>query len=610
MSFIVRQISRTADGRQIIRPRTLDKVEISVGRDTACDIHLPDLAVTLRHAALIARSPARVEMISLSGLPFDVNGRQTERAEIDPSQLSTVRIGSHTLTLSRGEGDEARAVIVTVERVGALSDASEAKDETRAFSLSGVLPGKRPLAWTLALLVLLACLAWPIASFFMHRHDRNQPVAFHSDEMWSSGKLSLVHATLQNDCQACHEKPFVSVRDASCTACHTKVHDHADPRRLAAAKAMPGLGGRIQLAFKGAFNVPTGSCVDCHTEHQGATAMPVTAQKFCSDCHGTLDQRLTDTKILDASDFGTDHPQFRPAIMTTPEAATPIVQRVSLDARPLEDNGLKFPHAMHLSKTGGVAQMARTMSATNGFGQNLTCADCHVPDSTGARFVPVTMEKNCGMCHSLAFDRVDGTVRTLRHGDPAQVIAEMRAFYRSGGALRPIAFDSASRRRPGDGVYVRRYMAFTQSKASGGAQGEAAIRQVFGPGGTCGECHRMSEPGQNGTNMVGIVPVRLPTRYMSKGWFDHAAHLTETCQSCHAAEKSNDSADVLLPKIAECRACHGGESAHKEVPSSCAMCHDFHQTSGTPLMQREKRSRGRRTERVEISARTKADEGG
>ena len=49
------------------------------------------------------------------------------------------------------------------------------------------------------------------------------------------------------------------------------------------------------------------------------------------------------------------------------------------------------------------------------------------------------------MCHSLAFDQIGGTIRTLRHGAPAQVIADLRALYRAGGPQRPAELE---RRRP------------------------------------------------------------------------------------------------------------------------------------------------------------------
>jgi hypothetical protein len=601
LSFIVRQISRTAEGREIIRARSFDQAEISIGRGTDCDIHLPDLQVTLHHAAIRRATGGRVEIVATAGLPFEVDGRSTSRAEIDTAVGATVRVGGHLLEIANGAAERADA-IVTVRRVEA--ETSE-EDGERVFTVAHVLPGKRAMAWTLALLVLAVFLAWPIWSVYSSRAEAQaepiRPIAFHPDETWSSGKLSLVHANLENNCQACHKDPFVSVTNESCVACHDKVHDHADPRRLAAAKASPGIAGSVQLAAQGVFGIPEGRCVECHTEHEGATAMPVTQQRFCSDCHGGLDKKLSDTKILNASDFGTDHPQFRPAIMSNPEGPQPVVQRVSLDARPLEDNGLKFPHRMHLSKVNGVAQMARTFNGEHGFGKALVCSNCHVPDESGSRFKPITMEQNCAMCHSLAFDRIGGTVRTLRHGDPDQVIADLRAFYRSTGPLRPINFGGVDRRRPGDFAAQRTNSNFAYAAATRGGRAEAAIRSVFSEGGACFDCHRVTQPGVQGPN-YGIVPVRLPQRYMKKGWFDHAAHATEGCQSCHAAETSDSASDVLLPKLASCQRCHGGESAHKEVPSSCAMCHDYHMTSGTPLMVRENRARGKRREQVHAAA--------
>src|SRR3546814_15517493 len=56
------------------------------------------------------------------------------------------------------------------------------------------------------------------------------------------------------------------------------------------------------------------------------------------------------------------------------------------------------------------------------------------------------MEADCAMCHSLAFDRVGGTIRTLRHGEPEQVVADLRDFYRS---RSPAPRAGATRRRPG-----------------------------------------------------------------------------------------------------------------------------------------------------------------
>ena len=93
--------------------------------------------------------------------------------------------------------------------------------------------------------------------------------------------------------------------------------------------------------------------------------------------------------------------------------------------------------AEHLDRAGGVAQMARRLAPSHGFGQQLECADCHVATPDGVSFQPPNMEGDCGMCHSLAFELIDGTVRTLRHGEPQQVVADIRAFYRTGLRPRP-----------------------------------------------------------------------------------------------------------------------------------------------------------------------------
>ena len=183
------------------------------------------------------------------------------------------------------------------------------------------------------------------------------------------------------------------------------------------------------------------------------------------------------------------------------------------------------------------------------------------------------------MCHSLAFDRQGGTIRTLRHGEPRQVVADLRDFYRA----RPGAsFDADGRRRPGI------------ARAPGGsAQAAQAIRAVFSPGGACYDCHQVVAP-PRGSLAFDIRPVAFPVRYMHKGWFDHKPHQTEECATCHKADSSDAASDLLLPDLASCRTCHGGESARKAVPSSCAMCHDYHMDDGAPSMLIRQRVRGKK----------------
>ncbi len=575
MSFLVRQISRTSDGREIIRAYPYDVREIIIGRDASCEIHLADLAVELRHARLTLLGNGQLEVAALAGLGFEVDGRKTSQAIVDLAGGAELRFGSHLLVVSQ---DEAVAV-VTAERIEVLSDSTQEKDEIGLFTLRGILPGRRLTAWALSLIVLLALLVWPIQTYLNYQNSEERPAGFHADSLWSSGSLSSAHAGLDMDCQSCHTEAFVAVRDASCVSCHDDVHDHADPKRLSLAKAPPEWGGKMSRQIADTFNRPEGRCVECHTEHEGAGPMEDTKQQFCSSCHTDLNKRLTDTKIANAGDFGTAHPQFKPSVITA-LGSVPTKERISLDRKPVEDGGLKFPHNIHLSKTSGVARMAGRIAGQSGFGQALDCKDCHVKTPDGVGFQPVNMEANCSMCHSLGIERIGDTVRTLRHGDPKMVVADLRAFYRAGGPYRARTQQLIEgRRRPGSYARSRPYYAYFGSVNY--SRADSAIRSVFSKGGACYDCHTVFAPAAGSDNWQ-VQKVHQTSRYMMKGWFDHAAHKTETCSSCHTANKSGNASDLLLPGIKTCRTCHGGEASNADVPSSCAMCHSFHADEGAP----------------------------
>ena len=603
MTFILRQKSFSAEGREIIRTAKVRGDTLEIGRDPSSDVRLSDLAVALRHATLERVSPKTIGVSAEKGLRLELNGRSVQFGRFDVSQGADIRIASHLLRVmpSDPESDE---VAIDVERV-TEGEVELDKSDEKLFSLASVMPSKRAGAYVLTLAVLAFFLAWPIKTYYdrQQRPDQLPTMAatvaaagqFHPDEMWSSGSLSQVHSGLQNNCTACHAKPFEAVRDESCVACHKSIHDHADPYRLARAEPDLDRWGRVRLAFQEAFNIPPGRCVECHTEHEGPMQMPATAQRFCSDCHADLNGKLPDTRLANAGDFGTSHPEFQPAVMTRWNGDRPVLQRVSLAAKPQEVSNLKFPHDMHLSKTNGVAQMARRLSRDHGFGQSLACKDCHDSDPSGARFQPVNMEEDCGMCHSLAFDVSGGTLRTLRHGEPQQVIADLRDMFRARAPSPPATLGGMSRRRPGDVMAVRNQRQFQFGSTAPG-RADRAIRAVFSRGGACYDCHQVEAPA-SGMNYE-IKPVAFPLRYMHKGWFDHKAHETETCESCHNAPASSSATDLLLPDLASCRTCHGGEASSKAVPSSCAMCHDYHFDTGTPSFLIRQKVRGKERDSV------------
>ena len=594
MAFILRLKSQSASGREIVRTVRVETERLTLGRDPQCDVHLTDLAVALRHAMVERADGDRLRVTAEPGLRIEVNGRKVKAGRIDLASGGDIQIAAHLLRVMPVTASETD-IPIDVERISE-SDTKISREEERMFSLQSKMASNRSVAWLMSLLVLSVFLAWPIKRYYDRQNQQAVARKYQADSSWSSGPLSAAHAQLESNCQACHVKAFEAVRDESCKACHTNVHDHADPFRLARAEPDLDRWGKVVLAFKETFDIPPGRCVECHTEHEGKQEMPVTAERFCSDCHKSLDSKLPDTKLANAGDFGTLHPEFQPALITHWTDGKPVLKRVALSRNPVEQSNLKFPHALHLSETNGVAQMARRLSADYGFGQNLGCVDCHDADPSGTRFQPVNMAEDCAMCHSLDFERQGGLVRTLRHGEPAQVVADLRDFYSVRPPRPPPNLQPGARRRPADVMENRARAQFGRAVANP-RRAEQAIRAVFSRGGACYDCHQVQAP-PRGSLAYKIQPVAFPVRYMHHGWFDHRAHKTETCESCHKAAESNSSNDLLLPDLASCRTCHGGESARRKVQSSCAMCHDYHMDKDKPSMLIRQQVRGKKRENI------------
>ncbi len=593
MTFVLRQVTRRASGAEIVRERVLDAAEPRIGRGTDCDIRLPDLAVSLHHATLRMVGPGRVAIESAAREPFGLDGRFLTRAEVDVAKEPRLLFGDHVLTLSPGE---AGAVLINLARTEPTTG-----DAYRSGPAAGVTPpakvfGRRRMAWTFGLGILLLCLLWPLAAFYGHFQARIDP-----DRQWSSGPLSTAHAFLEDDCQACHQQAFVAVRDNACMSCHlgdrspatrlkaarmtraagslenpSFIRDHAPRHRILWGAPPPDhFGGKAEAWFRRTFNRPGQRCASCHREHVAnpAAGQPpeptplLTPTQTCVQCHTGLSRRLERTDLIDAPDW-TGHPDLRPTLPGRTGA-----RRVSMSERPREASGLTFPHRLHLSPTAGPARMARSLGG-RGYGAALTCANCHRPDVSGKGFAPVQMDRDCAACHSLDFALPGGDVRRLPHGHPAQVLAALRSWIGAGGpAVTPAP--GAQRRRPGASGEDRR-----PASAAAGAASVTALGGAFGRGGACFDCHTLLR-----SPTLAVLPVRLPQTFLSRGAFDHrvAAHRVDSqgrpaCGRCHEATASDTATDLLLPGIAECAECHGRLKAQEPQAASadCGTCHSFH----------------------------------
>ena len=427
------------------------------------------------------------------------------------------------------------------------------------------------MSWIFAGAIVLLLLLVPVGSYLLRTPVKNDPEGktpgqVVMDAAWSTGDLSLRHHSLEDNCESCHVNAFESVQDETCVSCHKDTADHASMPRQ--AKGMPALSAGDALQWNIAQSLgkegPLG-CVSCHSEHEGKVRQQPGDEAFCSDCHDNLDSRLTDTKLADAHDFGKEHPQFRPIFYASFGAAKPV--RASLDAKPFERSGLKFPHDVHMDARGGAARMAVSLPR---YGNPLECKDCHSLNADKIGFKEVKMEDACESCHSLVSGRTASGFSKLRHGDIKDLAEDLSRI-----STGPRATPASTRTRPGQfgrgGTYaadfgrpVRAYIGLSNALSTGGI---------------CTECHIPTRK----AGQADLIPVNLPDRFLTSGFFSHEAHKKEECTDCHAADTSKVATDLLIPDLKSCRDCHLGATAVKTkkiVPSSCAMCHSYHVPSG------------------------------
>ena len=322
--------------------------------------------------------------------------------------------------------------------------------------------------------------------------------------------------------------------------------------------------------------------MNCHGEHQGDDGSVPRQQSLCSDCHATLAADEPATTLLDASDFGTDHPEFRPSVVTDP--ATGAVTRVALGADdfPAERSNLKFPHNIHIGpETKKTVKDFVVRLEQYGGREALACDDCHLPEPGGAYMAKVNMRDHCADCHRLEFDN-EAPGRVLPHGLPDEVIAVINDYYIA-KALQRIEEQpeqrQSTRRRAGQttSAEVRR-----NTLAAARRQVDQVLDGIFGAR-LCGICHVTYAPEQSASGEWEVAPVRVTEVWEPKSQFHHGSHDTMECADCHGAESSKTSADVLLPPIESCRTCHLGEHADAAIPSTCGMCHIYHDDDLTPL---------------------------
>lgn len=586
MTCTIRNLKRSPTGRESIRERDFEGTEITFGRDAQCDVRFEDLSVALYHARLSYDPEGQIYLHIQDGQRVSVNNR-IQTGTTGPLPIgSLIKIGVFTITLEAPS--EKSDLVALVEENANEADVSAGFDEQRVFGLTRALPSKRLMAWVFSFAILFLYIFLPVQINKNPEGDLSKFIPIQADLFWNSGPLSMMHSNLTHDCASCHVNGWEAVKDSTCLDCHENLKDHApviDMKK--GAPKVAGFDATLRDVSE-AFGRPAERCSSCHVEHNNRAHILPNSQSLCTDCHSDLDRRMADTEISNVSDFELSHPQFRPVVITQASFGTAKTEKISLDDNPKGNSGLKFPHDIHLSDTGAVAKMAGTLGDRYGFADGVDCADCHRPEAGGALYDPVSMTNDCAMCHSIVFEDDGGTLRTLRHGEPEDVIASMRDFYdaKALANIRDAEMNSGTRRRPGRAASLRtlnrRELAFKQSEQ----RTISKVDSIFSEGGACYDCHVINRPVDISTLEFKVRPISISDAFYPRSPFNHNAHNIEglSCESCHVAESSKTSDDILLPKINICRDCHiseasfrrGGEFRVGAFPTNCLTCHSFH----------------------------------
>src|SRR5579885_2711388 len=540
------------------KSQTVTAEVVRFGRGSDNEVQLPDIRVGL-HAAVMAEREGGLVIQQAGDLTLRINGASAASGTVHPGDR--IHLGPYELVIA--EASAGFDVALTVELVQPLGDALERLQAESRIGLIQAGLSKRRWSWGLFIVFALLGLVLPLAVRpFGHvvTSSASVPAVDAIDFVslsWNPGEVSNPHRFFAQNCNTCHTGVLASVPDRACLSCHAEVGNH--------------LQAGLELGRSRADLAAT-RCATCHEEHRGVDAMVIRADALCTDCHATLAETAPKAGVRDVPRYPVGHPQFRATVVA--DAAKPSFARMVLggDPKPVDRSNLVFSHAAH--------RVEKSFLTPSGF-KVMTCADCHIPDPGGQGFQPITFEGQCHSCHDLKFD-ADLPWREVPHGDVAAVKNAVQDFYAhmalQGGVLDPDA-PAIVRRPVGTPLPPAREGERRDALAWAAQRADAAMGIIFDEKRGCTYCHVTNRA--NGAFTV--APVFLRTRFLPQARFDHSKHAALDCAQCHDARHSENSADVLLPGIETCVACHGSERASIKTQSTCTSCHLFHRRELGPM---------------------------
>jgi hypothetical protein len=434
-------------------------------------------------------------------------------------------------------------------------------------------PYKRAKLWLCVLAPLLA-LAWITWRGF-----------FHDSRVYSSGRMSEPHAVLEKQCAACHVQRAgefsAHALDSACLGCHDGPVHHENQVKA---------------------QVP--QCAICHTEHRGRININAASNQACAECHadlrvaGNIPQYSAHIRSLEsghpefaalrngAKDSGTiqlNHAIHMKPIRRGPNG--PIVQLECGDCHRLAGVNQQWPYA-------DKAYVMAVSSYSAGLSEALPNNTLWTPRPLTGRenIIPPKFATTCAACHLLTFDeRFDVGVP---HDKPEVVHAFLAKKFQEYIAAHPAevrVVRDPSRDLTEEPLQPEvRILTPAQWVAERTAEAEELLSRK-----TCKQCHlyethvdssivriptRLESGSETAGSLPDIAPAKTTMRWLPHAKFDHDAHRSFTCTSCHAkALSSTETSDVLIPGIENCTTCHAPGPEHAE--SRCFECHTYHDWS-------------------------------
>jgi hypothetical protein len=447
-------------------------------------------------------------------------------------------------------------------------------------------PYKRAKLWLCVLVPLLAVMwiAWRSLSG--------------DSRVYSSGRMSEPHAVLEKQCAACHVKKAgeysASALDSVCLGCHDGPVHHENQVKA---------------------QVP--ACASCHVEHRGRINIRAASNQACAECHADL--RVAGSKPLYSHirSLEDGHPEFASSGSGAKDPGTiqlnhaihmkpirrgpngPIVQLECGDChRPAAANG-QWPYADAAYAAASVSY--KTEDEILRLNQQI------LPQRRGLvgreYMEPVKFATACAACHLLTFDK--RFEEGVPHDKPEAVNSFLVKEFSEYIAAHPEAVREIQEpeRRLTEELLLPRTQLLTPAQW---VKERTAVAEELLWGKTCRQCHALTggqlqdstlgrweaasaqnaagaPPASARSNTVEvplpvIAPAKITIRWLPHAKFDHDAHRSFTCTSCHAkALSSTESSDVLVPGIENCKTCHAPGPEHAE--SRCFECHTYHDWS-------------------------------